>query len=232
MERLRISKIFKAGECYEIVTKYKEVPVRVFMRLNWAEDDGRLLGFDWGKTHLRAVFSTTDPVYVRLSPKEYAQTRVFSNMGKELVLMLENFVDPPDFIRRRFVRVEPDEHKPVGIEIEFDENRLETTVTDISEMGLGVVLDKKEHPEFIEFLKREVNNDKREDPLELRLIVKLPEFGTAEGKGRLRNVVSFGRDAYVKLGFETIFPKRELDKVRKYVIKRQKEIIKSLRIVE
>jgi len=89
--------------------------------LRWTDDEGRLLGFEWGKTHLRSAFSTVDPVYVKLDSREYAQTQVFSNLGKELVLTVENFVGPPEFIRRRSVRVEPDKNKPVAVEVLFDQ---------------------------------------------------------------------------------------------------------------
>lgn len=232
MDKIRVSDIFEVGNSYEVVTKYKEIPVRVTMVLSWVEDDGRLIGFDWGRTHLKGAFSTLDPVYVKLSPKEYAQTQVFSNLGRELVLTVENLVEPPEFVRRRSVRVEPDENKPVEVEIAFDGKAIKTSARDVSEMGIGVLLDKKKHKDFIEFIEKELENLKEDDFIEFDIRVHLPECGEASGRGRLRNVIGRGKDVYMRLGFEVEFPKEGLNRIRRYVMNRQKEIIQSLRMVE
>jgi len=232
MDKIRVSEMFKVGESYEVITKYKEVPVKAIMRLKWVDDEGRLLGFDWGRTHLRGAFSTLDPVYIKLSSKEYAQTQVFSNLGKELVLTVENFVEPPEFIRRRSVRVEPDENKPVEVEITFDGRTIRATVKDISETGIGILLSRKEHKEFIEFVQSELEKLKEDDFIEFDIKVLLPDCGEAKGKGRIRNVIDTGKDIYMRLGFEVEFPREGLNKIRRYVINRQKEIIQSLRMVE
>ncbi len=232
MSRLKISEIFRAGEFYDVVTKHKEIPVRSGMKLKWVDDEGGLLGFDWGKTHLRAAFSTLDPVYVKLSSKEYAQTQVFSNLGKELVLTVENFVEPPEFIRRKAVRVEPDENKPVIVELTFDGRRFRLPAKDISETGVGFSLNVQEHKDFIEFIKERLENIKEDEFIEFDVEVELPENGTAKGRGRLRNIVGLGKDVYARLGFEVSFPKEEINKIRRYVINRQREIIQSLRFAE
>ena len=232
MERLRISEIFKAGDHYDIIAKYKEIPVKAHLKLNWVDDEGRLLGFDWGRTHIKAAFSTLEPVYIKLSPKEYAQTQVFSNLGKELVLMLENFVEPPEFIKRRSVRVEPDENKPVLVEIHYDGREITLSAKDVSETGIGLQLDAKEHRDFVNYLKEKIEELKEDEFIELSMTVRLPEGEVARGKGKLRNVVGLSRDVYVRLGFEVNFPREELNKIRRYVINRQREIIQSLRFVE
>ncbi len=232
MERLRISEIFKAGDHYDIIAKYKEIPVKAHLKLNWVDDEGRLLGFDWGRTHLKAAFSTLEPVYIKLSPKEYAQTQVFSNLGKELVLMLENFVEPPEFIKRRSVRVEPDENKPVLVEIHYDGREITLSAKDVSETGIGIQFDAKEHRDFVNYLKEKIEELKEDEFIELSMTVRLPEGEVARGKGKLRNVVGLSRDVYVRLGFEVNFPREELNKIRRYVINRQREIIQSLRFVE
>ncbi len=232
METLKFLKIFKVGGCYDVITKYKEIPVKVHLKLNWADEESRLLGFDWGKTHLRAAFSTLDPVYVRLSQNEYVQTQVFSNLGKELVLSVENFVEPPEFIKRRSVRVEPDENKPVIIEVEFDKSRLNTRAKDISETGVGVSLSVDENREFINFLQKRLESIKENEFIEFSVRIHLPDNGMARGRGKLKNVIGLGRDVYVRLGFEVDFPREELNKIRKYVMERQKEIIQSLRMLK
>ncbi len=232
MERLRLSEIFKVGDHYDIIAKYKEIPVKVHLKLNWVDDEGRLLGFDWGRTHLKAAFSTLEPVYIKLSSKEYAQAQVFSNLGKELVLTVENFVEPPEFIRRRSVRVEPDENKPVLVEIHHDGRKVTLNAKDVSETGIGIQLDAKEQKDFVNYLKEKIEELKEDEFIEFSIVVHLPGGEVAKGKGRLRNVVGLSRDVYVRLGFEVDFPREELNKIRRYVINRQREIIQSLRFVE
>ena len=231
MDSIKVSDIFEVGRHYDIIVKYKEIPVKVNLKLNWADDEGRLLGFDWGRTHLKAAFSTLEPVYIKLSLTEYAQTQVFSNLGKELVLTVENFVEPPEFIKRRSVRVEPDETRPVLVDLRFNGGEITLNAKDVSEMGIGIQLDAKKHGAFIEFLREKLEHLKENEDIEFSVKVHLPEGCVAEGKGRLRNVVGLGKDVYVTLGFEVDFPKGELNKIRKYVINRQRELIQSLRFV-
>jgi hypothetical protein len=232
MERLRVSEIFRKGVVYDVITKYKEIPVKARFRLNWTDDEGRLLGFGWGKTHLRAAFSTLDPVYVKVDSNEYAQTQVFSNLGKELVLMVENFVGPPEFVRRRSVRVVPDENRPVLLEANLGDVKLKVHACDVSETGIGAVLSTKGNERLLELLQRGLEEVKEGQALELTVRLHLPGGCTASGKGKLRNIVGLSGGHCVRLGFEIELPREELNKVRRYVIERQKEIVKSLRMVE
>ena len=232
MEKFRVSRHFREGVSYPVITKYKEIPIRANLRLEWTDDEGRLLGFDWGRTHLRGAFSTLDPVYVGLTRKEYAVTNVFSNLGKELVLMVETFTEPPDFIKRRSVRVEPDEENPVYVDLFIEDLSIATTATDISELGVGVSLNKDEHGEFIRAVRDRLNGLEKDENIDIRISVTLPTCGKVVGKGRLRNFIGKGNDVYVRLGFEVSFGKKDIDKIRRYVITRQREIIKSLRMVE
>ncbi len=232
MGKLRISNLFEVGNLYHIITKYKEIPIRANLRLNWVDDEGRLLGFDWGKTHLKGAFSTLDPVYIAFKKDEYAVTSVFSNMGKELVLMLETFTEPPDFVRRRSVRVEPDDKKPIEVRVKVDNVSITAPAKDISEMGVGVSLPRKEYKEFIRIVGEKLNHIEEDETLKFQVSITLPECGTIAGQGRLKNFIGKGTDVYVRLGFEVSFAKEDLNKIRKYVITRQREIIKSLRMVE
>lgn len=232
MGRFKVSEVFQVGKRYEIITKYKEIPVKVNMTLRWVEDEGRLLGFDWGGTPFRQVFSTIEPVYIKLLPKEYAQTYVFSNLGKELVLTVENFVDLPEFLRRSSVRVEPDEKNPVLVELRFDQREVTVEAKDISETGVGVIIHTEEQREFMEHLKGVLEHLREGLEPEFLVKIHLPGVGVAEGKGRLRNLIGLGTDVYVRLGFELNFPREGLAKVRNYIVNRQREIIRTLRLSE
>ncbi len=227
----KLSDIFKTGKVYDVLTKYKEVPVKAPMPLLWVDEEGRLLGFDWKKVTVKKAFSSLEPVYVKVSPSEYAKTQIFSNLGKELVLVLESLVPPPEFINRKSVRVEPDEEKPVKVEIIFNGKRIEGNATDVSETGVGVKLPLEGNNDFVEFVKEKLKSLQEKENLEFDVKVHLPDNGTAQGKGKVRNLLGSGKDLYVRLGFEVEFPRRELDKIRRYVIQRQKEIIQSLRML-
>lgn len=226
-----LSKVLKVGGTYDVITKYKEIPVKAVLKLNWLEEDEGFMGFDWGRTLYKKAFSTLDPVYVKLSNDKYIRTGVFSNLGKELVLSFDSFVAPPEFVSRRSVRVEPDEESPVVVTLEFNGGRLTANAKDVSETGVGIQLDTQEDKDFIEFIKEKLEHLKKDELIEFNIKIDLPGVGTAEGKGKLRNVVGLGQDVYVRLGFEVNFPREEIDKIRKYVVNRQKEIIQALRFI-
>ncbi len=216
MAKLRLSNVFKIGEIYPLITRYLEVPVRTKMKLKWVDNEGRLLGFEWGRGGLRSAFST-EPVYV-FCDGEYAKTSVFSSSGKELVLMLENFGPPPDYMRRRSVRVVPDDKKPVSVTLKHEGAQIRAKVIDISESGVGVELEKGQiDPEEVE---------------EITVEVELPSNPPviASGKGKIKRVENTG--TAFRLGIEVSFDKDSQSYVRKFVIQRQREIIISLRMVE
>ncbi len=231
MNREKVYDILKTGEHYSIITKYKEVPVKAHLKLSWTDREGNLLGFDWRRSHLKPAFSTLDSVYVKLNPQEYIKTQVFSNLGKELVLSVDDIVSPPEFIKRRAVRVEPDENRPVKVRIYFNHNSLDALASDVSETGVGISLDINSNRDFVEFIKAKLEELREDEFIELSIHVELPCGDVVEGTGRLKNVIGLGKDVYVRVGFEINFPKKEINKIKNYVMDRQKEIVQSLRLL-
>ena len=216
MAKFRLSGVFRTGGIYPVITKYLEVPVRTKMRLKWIDDEGRLLGFEWGRGGIRSAF-TTEPVYV-FCEGEYAKTSVFSSSGKGLVLMLDNFGPPPDYMSRRSVRVVPDERKPVFVKFLKDGGELRIKVRDISEVGIGVEVE------------RERMDAEREEELDLEVELPSSPPTLVRGKGKIRR--SEGAGGIIRLGIEVNFGKDSQSRVRKFVIQRQREIILILRMVE
>ena len=219
------------GKVYQVVANYKEIPIRVNLILNWIEKKDGLIGFDWGGSNLKRAFSTIGPVYVQLSESSFLKTEVFSNLGKELVLTAISITPPPEFIRRRSVRVEPRENEPIRVKLEMDDLSTTSIVKDISETGIGIILDSDTQRSFIEALKNKLDHLKEDDHVHFNITVSLPKCGEENGEGKLRNVVGLGKEIYVRLGFEVNFPQDELKKIKRYVIKRQREIIQSLRML-
>jgi hypothetical protein len=71
-----------------------------------------------------------------------------------------------------------------------------------------------------------------EEKIEFTIEITIPHLGIVIGKGNLKKIITTGSNVYARMGFEVDFSQNDLNKIRKYVINRQKEIIKSLRLIE
>ncbi|GAB6065536.1 PilZ domain-containing protein [Aquifex pyrophilus] len=222
--KTKLSEIFKEGEKYDISTKFKELPVKTKLRLSWIDDSSKLLGFSWGKCIFKGAFQPKTEVYINVNDK-YAYGKVVSN-ANELVIEFEEFREKPAFIDRKAVRVEPDPSNPVIVELSVNSYNLKVPAKDISETGVGVILEKNtpKADEVIELLQ---NNPSAW----FNLYVHLPKHGTAHAKGRVRNLNVSEEGVYIRIGFEAEYSPKDKDKVRKYVFERQQEIIKSLKML-
>ncbi|WP_461831916.1 PilZ domain-containing protein [Aquifex sp.] len=222
--KTKLSEIFKEGETYDISTKFKELPVKTKLRLSWIDDASNLLGFSWRKCIFKGAFQPQTGVYITVGDK-YAYGKVVSN-GEELVIEFEEFREKPAFIERRTVRVETDPSNPVIVELNVNSYRLKAPAKDISETGVGIILERNTHKadEVIEIL--------RSNPSAwFNLYIHLPKYGTAHAKGRVRNFNVSEEGIYIRIGFEAEYSPNDKEKVRKYVFERQQEIIKSLKML-
>ncbi len=224
--------IFKIGGRYEVITKYKEIPIKAVMPLKWIEEGDRFLGFDWSKVNVKRAYSTLDNVYVKLGQDSYAQTSVFSNLGKELVLVFESIVPPPEFIRRKTLRVEPDPSQPVYANVCVDDTcSIRSEVKDISETGVGLTISRGRSGEFYNKLREILSNPESSMRIPFSITVELPDGEKVRGHGDLRNVIGLGEEVYIKLGFKVDYSREDLEKLRRYILHRQQEIIQSLKMV-
>ena len=145
---------------------------------------------------------------------------------QELVLEPEEKCSTPEFLKRRAVRVEVDPSNPVKVRISIMGKHYDTQARDISEYGVGIILKKedKKGKEILSFLESH-----RGDWVDLDL--ELPKYGKIHAKGRVRRKEYHGGEVYIRFGFEVEFSEDHRTKVRKYIMERQQEIIKSLRLL-
>ncbi|AAC07490.1 putative protein [Aquifex aeolicus VF5] len=220
----KLTSLFKEGEKYQINTKYKELPIKTNLKLLWIDENMKLLGFSIGACVFKGAFTPGTEVYIKINGK-YAYGKVFS-CSNELVIEFKEIRKEPEFIRRRTVRVEPDPANPVVVELKVDSYSIKTKAKDISETGVGVILekDKPESAEVIDIIQKNPNSW-------FDLYVHLPKHGTAHAKGRVRNLSIEEEGIYIRIGFEAEYSKEDREKVRRYVFERQQEIIKSLKML-
>ena len=215
----------KKGKQYEIYTKVKEIPVKTILKLNWIDEPSKLIGFDWGNCIRRGAFQPGNAAYVKLSEERFIKSRIVSNRG-ELVLEPKEECEKPEFLRRRAVRVEVDPANPVKVKLKIGDKEYQTEAKDISEYGVGVVFrkDTKEGEEILNLL--EENKDEWID-----LELELPKYGHVHAKGKVRRKELHDGEVYIRFGFELEFSEEHRAKVRKYILDRQQEIVKSLRLL-
>ena len=220
-----IRKIFSIGKKYEISTKIREVPVKTNLTLKWIDEKSKLLGFSWDRCILRGAFLPKNDVYIKLG-SEYAKGKVISSSSELVIESKEVVNEVPGYVRRRYVRVETDPSNPVYAYLKFENLTVRGFVKDISEAGVGTLLHRNEVEvqNLLELLHKSANKL-------VDITVELPKYGKVHAKGHVRNIVVGEEDVYVRVGFETEFTKEDREKVRKYVLERQQEIIKSIRML-
>ena len=218
-------KSLKKGKQYEIYTKVKEIPVKTILKLSWIDQSSKLVGFDWGNCIRRGAFQPGNTAYIKLSEEKFIKSGIISNRG-ELVLEPQEECDKPEFLKRRAVRVEVDPVNPVKVKLKVGEREYETQAKDISEYGVGVIF-RKDSPEGQEILK--LLDEKKGEWVDLEL--ELPKYGHVHAKGRVRRKEVHDGEVYIRFGFELEFSEEHRAKVRKYILDRQQEIVKSLRLL-
>jgi len=221
----------KEGSTYELITSYKEIPIRLRLKLKWIEEEDKLIGFDGGDYTLIKVFSAEIPVYIKLSEDVYLKTSLFSNLRHELVLKIEGETSPPPFIKRELVRVEPDPSKPVYANLCIDDVcSFRLQVANISERGLCVLV-HHEDEDIIERLEEIVEKHGRDKP-DINIEIEFPDGEIARGKGEIKSITEKEDDIYVKIGLLLSGYPEDLRKISNYVLNRQREILNSLKMLK
>ncbi len=218
-------KSLKKGKQYEIYTKVKEIPVKTILKLSWIDHSSQLVGFDWGNCVRRGAFQPGNTAYIKLSEEKFIKSGIISNRG-ELVLEPQEECEKPEFLKRRAIRVEINPVNPVKVKLKVGGKEFHTQAKDISEYGVGVIF-KKDSEEGREVLDILETNKERWVELELYL----PKYGHVHAKGKMKRIEIFNGEVYIRFGFELEFSEEHRAKVRKYILDRQQEIVKSLRLL-
>jgi len=220
-----ILKDIKEGHSYEIITTWHGIPVKIRLKVKWVSLQDRFISFDFSECKFRRAFAE-EKVYIKLG-EVYIECDIFSNIRDELVLSANSISPPPPVIVREFVRVKPDENKPVFVSFCIgDECIGPAKAVDISEKGVGIVLSKQEVEKLFSALgadSKEVYHNN------IPLIIEIPGESPINAVGELKNIIGKQDEVYFRLGFKLDLKPSDLKKLRNYIINRQREILDKLR---
>ncbi len=219
------------GDTYEVIVSWKEIPIKVKLKVRWVSPQERFISFEFKDCRFKSIFSADKEVYVKLGDV-YLLTEVFSNLRDELVLEVESITPPPPIVMREFVRVQTSEKEPVYVIFYLDEeNTLLVKATDISEMGVGVLIDKGQVERLLSSLDVPQEGSSALIHRSLPLLIEMPDGYKLKAEGELRNIITQEGATYVRLGFSIRLPERDLKHIRAYVMRRQKEMIEHLNML-
>ncbi|MCS6956930.1 MAG: hypothetical protein RMK75_00515 [Aquificaceae bacterium] len=214
-------------EC-EVITSWKEIPIRAKLPIRWVSPQERFVSFDFGRCKFKHVFSDKIPVYIKIG-ELFLICKVFSNIRDELVLEVDAPVPAPPIILREFIRVEPTEKEPVYVSFCVEDKCIiKTKAVDISESGVGVIIHNEEANTFVDILS-EIATDTLKIHTPFDIEIELPKEGTVKAQGELKNIISREGDVYIRLGFRITLKEEYTKKIRQYVIRRQREILEQLK---
>ncbi len=214
----------------EVITSWKEIPIRVKLSVKWVSPQERLVSFDFKECKFKHAFSDNVPVYVKLK-ELFLMCKVFSNIRDELVLEVDSPVPAPPIVLREFIRVEPTEKEPIYVSFCVEDKCVvRSKAVDISESGIGILLNKEDTKKLIDILSQ-IATDASKIHTTFEIEIELPREGTVRAQGELKNIVSKEGDLYVRLGFRINLREDQAKKIRHYVMRRQREILEQLKSI-
>ncbi len=224
-----ILKVLEKSKSCEVITSWKEIPVKIRLPIRWISVQERFISLDFRECKFKSVFSSNNPVYIKVG-ETYLFSKVFSNIKDELVLEVESVTSPPPITMREFIRVQPSEEEPVLVSICLDDGCIVKTIAkDVSETGIAIALKKEDAKNFLGMIERDTTEHLIHK--EVVLIVELPDGYTFKINGELRNILTESEGLYVRLGFKIKPSTRDVKHLRSYIIKRQREIIEQWRSI-
>ncbi len=225
-----ILKELERGQSCEVVTSWKEIPIRVKLPIRWVSSQERFISLDFKDCKFKGVFSESVPVYIKIR-ELFLLCRVFSNLRDELVLEVDSPVPAPPVVLREFIRVQPTEKEPVYVSFCVENNCIiRAKAADISESGAGILLKKEDAKRIMDILSQITSDASRiHTPFELE--IELPKEGSVKAYGELKNIISREGDLYVRLGFKINLREDQTKKIRQYIIRRQREILEQLKSI-
>lgn len=212
-------------EC-EVITSWKEIPIRLKLPIKWVSSRERFISFDFKTCKLRHAFSDRNPIYIKLE-EIFLLCKLFSNIKDELILEVETPVPAPSIILREHIRVQPTETKPVYVSFCLDGVCImKEKVVDISESGIGVMIHEKDANKLMDMLSQ-IITDIQKIHSSFEIQIEFPEGTNIKTVGELRNIIK--EDVYVRMGFKLELSENQRKRVRQYIMQRQREIIDQLK---
>lgn len=225
MTLLDILTILSTKKNCEVITSWQEIPIRLKLPIKWITSKERLISLDFKTCKFKHIFSDRNPIYIKLE-EIFLLCRLFSNIRDELVLEAESPVPAPPIVLREYIRVRPAEAQPVYVSFCMEGVCIvKVKATDISESGIGVILQEEDASKLMDMLSHLVADiEKIHSPFEIE--IELPKEEKIRATGELKNIIK--EDIYVRLGFKMEFSEDQRKKVRRYVMQRQMEIKEQL----
>ncbi len=219
MESLReLKKLLKPGQFYHVMFKFRGLVVKRKLKLLEYDAKEKFIVFQH-QSSISKLLPVGESLYVLVPGWDmYIKTNIFSERKGKLYLYIEGLTPPPPFVNREYVRVEPDPNEPVRVKLNLKEKSLEGTVKDISEVGVGVIFDRKDLSEEDIILMKDMRKFKGEIHLPKACFNAVLNLEHITDIDRFKILMGFSIDAG-KVG------KREL---QRYIFERQREIAKEL----
>ncbi len=204
MEPSLIHKILEKKEL-EVYAFYDEIPIRVKLELHDVDFDKQQMIWSFNEK-LKLPLTKSKEIYFQKDGTVYTLVVIIYD-DKELVTTFPTVAVEPK-LKRRYIRVRTIEDDPIYVEIDG----IREKAIDISERGVGLIL-------------KDIGELKPNQEYNLKLEIR---GKTYDLKGKVVYITEVEPGTYrVGIQFTDISPKVE-DIIFKYILDRQKEVIKKI----
>jgi len=204
METSLIHRILEKKEL-EVYAFYDEIPIKVKLELIDVDFDKQQMIWRFDKK-LKLALTKTNELYFQQEGTVYTLVVVIYN-DRELITTFPTVAVEPK-LKRRYIRVRTTENNPIFVEI----NGIREKALDISERGVGLII-------------KDIGDLKPNEIYDIKLEI---EGKTYNVKGKIVYITEVESQVFkVGIQFTNISHKVE-DSIFKYILARQKEIIKKI----
>ncbi|RMH79803.1 MAG: PilZ domain-containing protein [Acidobacteria bacterium] len=216
-----VLKSLKKGERYDLVKLWKEMPVKLGGILSFISINERLVSVRVKESKFVSLFTGVGEIYLKASEHYYLRCKSLKVQDYDVYLSVEDYQEAPPFIFRRHVRVVPLEREDIKVHVNLQEGKIEAYVVDISEGGMGIVVDGERAPTLLKEMERSNK---------LPLSMELTGETILELYGEIRNV-NLLEEGSIRLGLQFIeAPSSVLEPIRQYVMRVQRHRLGGLSI--
>jgi len=204
------------NEAVKVMSFFNELPVKVKMRIVYVDERKKVIGWE-GNSKLKCAIDETKRIYFQVFDPKYGEMRVLS---ADVIYYGNDYIETtfPRFaiepkLNRKFLRVTTSDKFPVKMRIKGDFNRV-YDVIDISEGGFAFISSP--------------GSFKLRDMLEIKLMLLDSRISAS---CQVVSVSPYGK-SLERFGVEFLaIDDKGRKLINKYVLKRQKEIISKIKLL-
>ena len=213
-----LKKLLKPGQLYHVMFKFRGLVVKRKLKLIEYEPKEKFIIFQ-SQNSISKLLPVGESLHILVPGWDmYIKTNIFSERKGKLYLYIEELTPPPPFVNREYVRVEPDPNEPVKVKLELKGKSLEGVVKDISEVGVGIIFDRKDLSEEDIILMKDTRKFRGEIHLPNACVSAILHLEHITDLDRFKVLMGFSIDVG-NIG------KKEL---QRYIFERQREIAKEI----